>query len=210
MAIDAQVAYDDIAKKYGAVSVDERQFSPTIHLRQFNNWIKSSLVDRYCPSNNAVIFDCACGKGGDIPKFKLKKPSCYVFADISADSLDVAYTKYRCIREETQAYFIAGDTFSCNLSKIIPDDLQFHVSSCQFAFHYSFKTEELARSAISNLCDRLVPGGYVLLTIPNACRLVKLFRESNTPVVQNSLLKITRNFYLNNNPIFGDEDIFAL
>lgn len=203
-------SYDGVAKTQGKVSVEDRQNSPTIHLRQFNNWIKSALIDRFCPSPNATVFDCACGKGGDIPKWKLKQPNEYIFGDISIESLKFAYLKYQNSKPKSRAFFIGGDTFSCDLSKLIPNDIRFHISSCQFAFHYCFRTEQLARSAVRNLCERLHPGGYVLLTIPNACRIVKLLRESDSPKIGNSLYSIERQFDLDDIPLFGAEYIFDL
>lgn len=203
-------SYDYIAKEHGGVSVEDRQKSPTIHLRQFNNWIKSVLIDRYCPSPYATIFDCACGKGGDIPKWKLKEPNEYILGDISIDSLQYAYLKYQSVKSNCRAFFIGGDTFSCNLSNLIPPEIKFHISSCQFAFHYCFQSESLARSAVRNLCERLLPGGYVLLTIPNACRIVKLLRDSDSTKIGNSLYSIERRFELDNIPPFGAEYVFNL
>ncbi|OHT10765.1 mRNA cap guanine-N7 methyltransferase 1 [Tritrichomonas foetus] len=211
MSNEVAQAYDGIARTAAKVSVEERQNSPTIHLRQFNNWIKSTLIDRFCPSPNATILDCACGKGGDIPKWKLKNPNEFVFGDISIDSLKVAYQKYQKVKTQCRATFIGGDTFSCNISSMIPKDTRFHISSCQFAFHYSFRDEVLARSAVTNLCERLLPGGYVILTIPNACRIVKLLREnSSSRRIGNSLYYIERNFDMDNIPMFGAEYIFNL
>ena len=151
-------SYDGIARAQGGVSVKDRQNSLIIHLRQFNNWIKSVLIDRFCPSPNATVFDCACGKGGDIPKWKLKEPNEFVFGDISIDSLQYAYIKYQSVQSKCRSFFIGGDTFSCDLSKLIPNDIKFHISSCQFAFHYCFRTEQLARSAPCSLAQQAVKG----------------------------------------------------
>lgn len=206
---NAQDAYDSVA--VNTMTVEERQGSRTIHLRQFNNWIKSVLIARYCPSPHASILDMACGKGGDIPKWKRKDPNQFVFGDISPESLLKAYEKYASVKCPTRAFFLCGDIFKCDLKQFIPSDLHFHISSCQMAFHYSFKTEELARSAVRNLCERLVSGGYVLLTIPNACRIVKLLREKAPETrISNELFFIERNFELDNIPMFGAEYIFHL
>ncbi|KAH0787961.1 mRNA capping enzyme, large subunit family protein [Histomonas meleagridis] len=172
--------------------------------------MKSVLIDQYCPKY-ASIFDCACGKGGDIPKWKRKDPNEFVFGDISFDSLKRAYEKYKKVERSCNALFYSGDIFSCRMTDILPQDIRFHISSCQFAFHYAFRDETTARSAISNLCDRLHPGGYVLLTIPNACRIVKLLRQyPDQRQIGNSLYYIERHFDLDDIPIFGAEYVFNL
>lgn len=211
MKKDVAEAYDGIAQN--VVSIAERQHSEIIHLRQFNNWIKSVLIEKYCPKD-ASIFDCACGKGGDIPKWKLKDPRLFVFSDISSDSLKRAYQKYQKMKKACKAYFYAGNAFSDNMLKRIneiPGNVTFDITSCQFAFHYAFKDESLARSAVNNLCNKLVPGGICILTIPNACRIVKMLRESNDNTkIGNRLFSIQRYFDIDNIPMFGAEYVFNL
>lgn len=201
-------AYDGIAR--GMQTMRDRQHSPTIHLRHFNNWIKSVLIERFCPQPNATIFDLACGKGGDISKWKLKNPNEWLFADISFESLKRAYERYRMTSSPSRAIFLGGDCFACSVERWIPKELEWHIASCQFALHYAFKDEALARNAVANLCARLVPGGYVLLTVPNACRIVKLLREAPGARVENSLFFIERHFDLENIPMFGAEYVFYL
>jgi mRNA (guanine-N7-)-methyltransferase len=208
MSVVAQ-AYDRMAHERR--SVEERQASPIIHLRQFNNWIKSVLIDRYCPGPNATIFECACGKGGDIPKWKLRDPNQFVFGDISADSLVRAYEKYRSVKAKCRAFWLSGDIFKCDITRFIPKDVAFHISSCQFALHYAFRSEQRAKNAVKNLCERLLDGGYIIITVPNACRIVRWLRNakpSNT--VENAFFKIIGNFNTDEIPLFGAEYIFNL
>ena len=210
MSTHVRDAYDKGARN--TTSVAERQNSRTIHLRQFNNWIKAILVQKYCPEPYAAILDVACGRGGDIPKWKRKNPNQFVFGDISIDSLKEAYKKYRAVKCACRAFFLGGDIFGCRVKDFIPENMRFHISSCQFALHYSFRDEEYATNAVRNLTELLLPGGYVILTVPNACRIVKMLREHpENPVIQNSLYRIERHFEVNGEiPAFGAEYVFDL
>jgi mRNA (guanine-N7-)-methyltransferase len=202
-------SYDFLAEH--DLSLEDRQNSKIIHLRLFNNWIKSVLIDRFCPQPNARVFDCACGRGGDIPKWKRKDVNSYVFGDISLEALKLACEKYSEVRSPSQAIFLRGNIFACDIVQWIPSGWDFHISSCQFALHYAFETEQLAGQAIGNLCQCLVPGGTVILTVVDACRLVKQFQSIPTEtVIKSSICTIERHFDLDDIPIFGAKYRFLL
>jgi mRNA (guanine-N7-)-methyltransferase len=190
---------------------DKHQSSSFIRLHDFTKWVKSSLIDRYCPYPNASVFDCACGKGSDIRRLKLKHPSFYVFGDISEASVKRAFERYRTIERKSTALFLVGNIFQCSISEFIPPQHTFHLSSCQMALHYAFESEDLARNAIHNLCEPLLPGGFVLLTIPNACRIVRQLRNAApSEVIGNNVYEITRYFPLDNIPAFGAGYVFNM
>lgn len=218
---DTRTGYDSVKAK----KIADRQKSDIIHLKTFNNWIKAYLISKYCPMH-ATILDLASGKGGDVKKYVLKKPSKIVFADISPES--VAETCRKIKRERSQpnnsmqrceTQFIIGDTFKNDLK--ISEETMFHFTSCQMALHYSFKDEETARQAIHNLTSRLLPGGFCVITTINACKLVSLLRRSEQNAYRNGTSEyrnrignrfytITRNFELNRIKAFGSGYVFQL
>ncbi len=61
--------------------VEYRNESPIFHLKAFNNWLKSVLIQRYCREGN-VVLDLAGGKGGDLLKFVKVKVKHVVLAGI--------------------------------------------------------------------------------------------------------------------------------
>lgn len=200
--------YDEVTDQRGTVKSTKNSRIP--HLSIFNNWIKSCLIAKFCPSQNATIFDCGCGKGGDIRKLSMKRPEHVIMADVSLGSLQENYNRYLGMNSQFQVTYIVGDCFSCNITELLPD-INFHFSQCQFALHYSFRTEELARNAIRNLCLPLHPGGHVVITTTDACRIVKEFmKKPDEPFLQNNLFKTERKFDLNDIPMFGAEIIFDL
>ncbi|KAN0045230.1 hypothetical protein ACTA71_005607 [Dictyostelium dimigraforme] len=68
--------------------------------------------------------------------------------------------------------------------------LKVNLVSCQFALHYSFRTEESARSLLKNVSSVLEDGGHFIGTIPNSCLIVKKLRESKSNKFGNEVFKI--------------------
>ena len=212
------VGGEDVGAKYDtikAISIEERMKRETFHLRSFNNWVKSYLIAKFCPRYCSVL-DLASGKGGDIPKYSHKDLAKIVFADISPESVVESYKKIQDQRRKNkfttcEVRYIVGDTFS-NPLRGLPDDLSFHFASCQMALHYAFKSEEMARQAISNLTERLVPGGLISITTINAPKLVNQFKKlgRDRPELGNRLFKIRRHFELNELGPFGCGYMFYL
>ena len=50
--------------------------------------------------------------------------------------------------------------------------MQFDLTSCQFAFHYGFESAEKADLMMRNATENIKPGGYFVLTIPDANDIV--------------------------------------
>ena len=176
----------------------------------YNNWVKSALIQRCCPNKYPCVLDLACGKGGDILKLLQKRPDSVLFADISLESLKVAYERYKKKGRPFEVAFIHGDCFSCNLRQLIPR-FRFHYAQCMFAIHYAFKTKEYAQQAVQNICDLLYHGAQVVLTTVDADSLLGLFRaHPDSNKVENPVFSVERHFDLNDIPDFGAEYIFDL
>ncbi|KAM3711732.1 hypothetical protein ACB098_01G131500 [Castanea mollissima] len=85
-----------VAEHYSArtnQTLEEREASPIIHLKKFNNWIKSVLIQLYARRGDAVL-DLACGKGGDLIKWDKAKVGYYVGVDIAEGSIEDCRTRY--------------------------------------------------------------------------------------------------------------------
>lgn len=54
---------------------------------------------------------------------------------------------------------------------------RFQAISIQFALHYMFKTEETALNFFRSISDRLVAGGVLLITVPDANVLIRRIRN---------------------------------
>lgn len=94
-------------------------------------------------------------------------------------------------RKMFPAQFLAGDLTTRRLHFALDRSIEFDLVSCQFAFHYCFKTESSARRMLQNVADRLRPGGRFVATIPDARVLVAKLRERGSHTFGNSCYSIT-------------------
>jgi len=158
------------------------------------NGVWHTLATPAVPTPNETIgagvsvLDLCGGKGGDLQKFMEHQLRYYVLADIAEKSVDAARIRYNSLLEKPgrskkmfPAQFFAGNLCEHRLHHYLHPSLSFDVVSCQFAFHYCFKSEEDARRMIENVTDRLRPGGYFVGTLPDARVLVSKLREANAP-----------------------------
>jgi mRNA (guanine-N7-)-methyltransferase len=119
------------------VGLENREFSPIIGLKKFNNWIKSVLIGKFAfrPKHGeagANVLDLGCGKGGDLNKWRQAKIGLYVGLgmsahpylcssltedlDIAATSIDQARERYsKLYRPGFEGFFFAYDCFAVRL-----------------------------------------------------------------------------------------------
>lgn len=194
----------------------ERAESQIFQLRGFNNWVKSVLISLYTRPGMRVL-DLAGGKGGDLKKWRVADISHLVLADVAHISVKDARDRYLKLRNSLAsslfpALFVAADCFNTRFMNMMDPALRVDLVSCQFAFHYAFESEARVRTAFSNVSDRLEAGGHFVATIPNALRLVQLFRSVPGNVWKNSIcrLEFDRNTDKDVFPEFGARYSFFL
>ncbi|KAG8365020.1 hypothetical protein BUALT_Bualt18G0059500 [Buddleja alternifolia] len=166
-------------------TLEQHEAGSIIHLKQFNNWIKSVLIQLYAKRGDAVL-DLACGKGGDLIKWDKARIGYYVGIDIADGSIEDCRTRYNGDADHHQrrkkycfpARLICGDCFEVRLDKFLAEDAPFDICSCQFAMHYSWSTEARARRALANISALLRPGGIFIGTMPDANVIIKKLREA--------------------------------
>ena len=73
---------------------EERKQSSILHLRSLNNWIKFTLIHDYCKERSRVL-DLACGKGGDLKKWKEQHIASYAGVDVADGSIRDAVERFR-------------------------------------------------------------------------------------------------------------------
>jgi mRNA (guanine-N7-)-methyltransferase len=152
---------------------EQRNLSPIVNLRNFNNWIKSTLIRNFTEAGNHVL-DMGCGKGGDLMKWDKANVASYTGIDLANVSIDQARGRYQNMRNARfKAQFFAYDCFGKPIAPLLPpDQRKFDIVSMQFCLHYAFETEAKARQMLENVSASLTRGGKFLGTIPDSDAII--------------------------------------
>ncbi|VDO83254.1 unnamed protein product [Heligmosomoides polygyrus] len=123
------------------------------------------------------VLDLACGKGGDLRKWRIANVHSVVMADVANVSLTQAKERYEEMAQRERhglfpAEFIHSDCCKDDLKSKITGPKEFDLVSCQFSLHYSFIDEQSARTFLRNATETLRPGGFLIGTLPDAERIV--------------------------------------
>ncbi|KAH0575059.1 MRNA cap guanine-N7 methyltransferase [Spironucleus salmonicida] len=163
------------AKIANAGTGSEREASKILPIRDFNNWAKSALINlaiKQLKGSNFTVLDIACGKGGDLNKYKQGKISYYTGVDITLESLVEAMRRYngnvvKNANSIYQADFLWADFFQKEVYKFIKPTIKFNIISCMFALHYAFQTREQAMTMFRNVSQLISANGIFIAVFPS-------------------------------------------
>ncbi|CAK5279575.1 unnamed protein product [Mycena citricolor] len=175
------------------VGVVQREKSPIIGLKSFNNWVKSVLISLFAHpallaskvtsgrgsrgSGRGKVLDMGCGKGGDLTKWAKSRAAEVLCVDIASVSVDQARARWQGMRGYIpEASFASLDCYSESLARAFsPAKLAgpLDAVSMQFCMHYAFESVQKARCMLDNVSRWLRTGGVFIGTIPNAEQLLQ-------------------------------------
>ncbi|KAL6154289.1 mRNA cap guanine-N7 methyltransferase [Exserohilum turcicum] len=195
----AQRGVHDVVKQhYNMVPERGREWRNTDSkikgLRSFNNWVKSSIIQKFIgEERNLKILDVGCGKGGDLGKWeKSRKVELYVGCDPADVSIRQARERFTQMQRKNRrlfhAEFYAKDCFGEWLGDIpIIKEVGIDAGAGQgnamsqrwggggwdmvtmmFCMHYAFESEAKARGMLRNVAGALKKGGRFIGCIPNS------------------------------------------
>ncbi|XP_055526381.1 mRNA cap guanine-N7 methyltransferase [Wyeomyia smithii] len=202
----------------------ERNRSRIFYMRNFNNWVKSILINKYLAMVKGKaslgtplrVMDMCCGKGGDLLKWlkgNITHLICTDIAEISVKQCEERYKKMTPMNDGklfTAEFITADATLQQLRTKFKDPSLKLHLVSCQFAFHYSFESLKQAERMMKNAAECLQEGGYFIGTIPDANEIMKRQRAAGSDCFGNDVYKITLLCDTETPPLFGAKYNFQL
>lgn len=167
-----------------------RKQSRIYHMRQFNNWLKSVLIDLHTRPGYSVL-DLCCGKGGDLNKWVAAGISSYVACDVAELSVKEAAKRYNSLSQAPfRPHLMVGDCFGVSIVDFAPPEQMYDVVSCQFAIHYAFESEDRVRMLLKNVRDCLKPGGFFIGTTVDANVLVRKIRAVDGDEISSGIYRV--------------------
>lgn len=120
------------------------------------------MIEKHAHGRQRVL-DLCCGNGGDIFKFANARCAQYIGVDISQGACERAQSR---LQDTTMAGdVIVADAFGNETLEIVKALKAFDVVNCQFALHYSFDSEERAKTALQIISSALRNGGTLIGTV---------------------------------------------
>ena len=134
---------------------------PLHNMRLFHNNIKRKYIDKYIDSPSTLL-DLACGKGGDIPKWKSNKFIKSVTGyDINEESIIEAKKRLKNLKVNKSIKFYIKDLSKENLHC----KLKYDIITSFFAFHYFFKNNKTLKTILSSIDNCSKSGSLLILAL---------------------------------------------
>ena len=173
-------------------------------IRSVNNFIKTVLISEATkywrnaahlsdrPQSHPIVFDLACGRGGDLYKWKEVNPAYVVLIDGAFHALAAAAGRYAVGKGLStnsatgggiEVQFHCADCFREDLNPILESLLKYaprgelDMVACQFSLHYAFESEATVRQMLHNVTCKLKSGGLFIGTVIEDTALAKYLAQ---------------------------------
>lgn len=209
--------------------LEARCKSRIFYLRNFNNWIKSMLINEYLSKiwqkhqrgSPLRVLDMCCGKGGDLLKWRRGNITHLICADIASTSVEQCENRYKELQTRNRsdlgfgpvftAEFISADCTKVRLRERYKDpSVELDMVNCQFAFHYCFESLPQAECMIRNAAECLRIGGFFIGTIPDAYEVMYRLQKSGKTSFGNEIYFVDFEGRVPPFPLFGTKYNFHL
>jgi len=182
----------------------ERLNSKIYYMRNFNNWIKSSLIRKYVDfvrrhfgNDQITALDLGAGKGGDLLKWEKGRISKLVCTDLAVTSVQQCEERYNKLKSRSRGRIFDAEFITCDSTKeelkdkFRNQEMRFHLTSCQFVMHYAFESETQAETMVRNACSNLREGGILVGSTVNEDVLMNKLMKSKDKSFGNDVINVT-------------------
>ncbi|KAF9461503.1 mRNA capping enzyme-domain-containing protein [Collybia nuda] len=184
-------------------------------------WIKMATIERWgspvlTSTKSAAVLDIACGKGGDIHRWKVAGAKLYVGLDSDKGQIAWASKHLETVRNppsKFRAEFSVVDCFDSSLSDVqFPFGVKrFDIVSIQVSMHIVWKTQKRAKQTLKNVGKSLRKGGIFVGTMFDDERAQAMARKlpaARERSFGNTAYKVT--FSTQDSRDFGRRYVFSL
>ena len=195
------------------IETDNRDLNIS-NLRKFHNYIKRHLIVSNSKDINAkYLLDIACGRGGDMQKWKEANLK-YIFAfdshkeSIVNKSSDGAIYRLKELLRYTKMPFIKFHNLNIldkdilttinKLEKCNNFNGLYDIVSCQFAFHYFSKNNDSLNHVFNTISNKLKPGGLFIGTATDGDKIKKILALGDVDIPLLTLLNVNESDYIFN------------
>ena len=171
----------------------QRETKETFELKSFNNWIKAVLIqtqtkqtcrliekelDLKIGSESKIlhVLDIGCGRGQDIPKWKLTRLQYMVAVDFSEECIRSYEERWRNNHEPYRLFTLTQDFTHQSFYYDIQHSY-YDIVSAQLCFHYMFSSEKALTNGLAAILSNLLVGGVFIATIPDSYTILKKVEE---------------------------------
>uniref|UniRef100_A0A7S4PYI9 mRNA (guanine-N(7))-methyltransferase n=1 Tax=Alexandrium monilatum TaxID=311494 RepID=A0A7S4PYI9_9DINO len=178
-------------------TMEQRQASPTVRLRNFNSFAKAVLLEqilaelrREAGSGDAPlsVLDLGCGQGGDIKKMANCGVTEYCGVDFSAASLQALLARVEALRGDAgrarhgllgeaglplrEVSVLCADCWRSRLSPALDASARHGTARLEGL------NQDAAEMMLRNASERLCAGGFFAGTLPDAARIIRAQQEA--------------------------------
>jgi SAM-dependent methyltransferase len=141
-------------------------------VRRFHSWIKAVIIEeaatlaRETADGALRVVDLACGRGGDLLKFRALGEVVYRGVDASAEALEAAEARAATMDGQRCTWHHSDMCNGAPLLRLLGANSA-DVCTCMFGPHFAYRSPESARAFIETVRGLLRPGGVFACIFPS-------------------------------------------
>ncbi len=187
------VAFDVWKSMHEPVHIEDLEQSPFQSLRNFHNRVKEYVINRAVEAvtlkQSLRCLDLACGRGGDLHKWRKALTNSYTGIDISEELLQEARSRAVEVKRKYSSFqtqFFVADLRKDSMPTTVAIE-SMDVVSCQFAFHYFYESEEAFTNFIGIVTRAIKPGGIFIASLFDGYRVFDICAKGDNEQMVNGV-----------------------